>query len=129
MNKTETILSFEDACKDQGITTDLPDLTLIPEFYRKSIIAFYKLCVICKSLNGDWQADFTDHSQYKYFPWFYLSGGSSGYGADAGPFYAVTGTVSNTGTYFGARLASKDRNTAIFFGTHFLEIWKDYIIG
>jgi hypothetical protein len=76
-----SIKSYEDACKHLNIDpANLPDVSNIPEEFRKSIISHYKLMIIYKAINNGWVPDWNDWDQYKYFPWFRVL--SSGFGFD-----------------------------------------------
>ena len=79
------IKSFEEACKAQGLDPKkvLPDVSAMPEQDQKAIIALAKMCIIQRSLNGDWKADWSDGSQPKFYPWFDVNpddNGPSGFG-------------------------------------------------
>lgn len=47
----------------------LPDVSMLPKEFQKSIIADFKYAVIAKAHNDDWEPDFTDYNQPKYFIW------------------------------------------------------------
>ncbi len=71
----EDIKTVEDACKVLGETDNevrqLRLLQNIPNLDRKTL-AGQELIVVIKALNNGWIADWNNHSQYKYYPWFYL---------------------------------------------------------
>ena len=48
----------------------MPDVSMLPEQYRKPQLALFKLHVVAEVLNDGWAPDFTDMSQWKYEPWF-----------------------------------------------------------
>ena len=128
MNKPTTnppIKTFEDACKALSISETLPDVSNIPEEFSKSIIAFYKLCIIAKALNGEWIPDLLNSNQIKFYTYFYLdNGGVAGFA-----YRSSNIGLGLTYSHFVSRLCVKDRETAIFFGEQFEAIWKDYILG
>ena len=68
--------SFDGACKHLKISTELPDVSNLPEDMQKSVIAQYKLQILVKAHNGDWKPNYGDSSQWKYFPFFYYRPGS-----------------------------------------------------
>jgi hypothetical protein len=117
----DRIKTFEDACEDQGIDryNILPYKIPASEF-EEAINGFAQMCIIAKSLNGDWVADLSNTSQYKYFPYFKRSGSGSAlsYGDYVG-WSAVTGC--------GVRLSYRDSETAEYAGKQFLSIYNKFI--
>jgi hypothetical protein len=70
MNK---VTSFEAACEIRGIDpNNLPDLDLINEEFRTTIIAQYKLMIIRDAIVGDWRPDYNNYGQRKWYPWFWM---------------------------------------------------------
>ena len=73
----DRIKNFDDVLKENSISRT--------EFEKSCIgltsdeIAYKKAKLVCKAYNEDWIADWTDSSQYKYYPWF-VTGSSSGVG-------------------------------------------------
>lgn len=70
---TETIKTFEDACKVLGIKLADVLIKTMPKALngeKKSFEALCKLMVIAKAINGDWVPDWSDDSQQKHYPWF-----------------------------------------------------------
>ena len=64
-----TIKSYEDACKKVGVDPQaLPDVSMIPEEFRKAIINCYKLYIIFKAINNGWIPDWRKYNQGKYYP-------------------------------------------------------------
>src|SRR5689334_945068 len=101
------IKTFKAACKALGIKK--PESVLPPynknidEATNKSIIAYAKLIVIVKALNGNWVADWDNDDQWKYYPWFTMS--SSGF---VYLVYDVCYSISDAGS----RLCFKSRQLA-----------------
>ena len=65
--KYTDIKTFEDACKKLGIYSKNvynSDLDTIDE------IAYKKLKIIFKAINNNWQPNWLDNDQYKYYPYF-----------------------------------------------------------
>ena len=61
--------------------------------------------------------------------WFF-GGGNAYSGASCGLASAASDFAwSNSGAYFGSRLAVKSSEIAIYFGEQFKELWKDFLIG
>lgn len=125
MDITKKITSFETACEDQGLNpSDLPIVNHLPEWMQQSIIDYYKLSVIVRSLNEGWVPNFHDWNEDKYFNFFYAS-----YGAGAGVGYVASSYVpSLTGTHVGSRLCFKNRKLAVYAAEKFEALYKSYIL-
>ena len=129
---TELVKSFEDACEILGIDTTLPDVSVLPEKDRRSIIAFYKLTIITRALNEGWEPNWEDGSEWKYFPWFdmrvlarsYFSTPTGGGVACAGAAYVST--VASA--LIASRLAFKTRALAKYCGITFEKLWAEYMV-
>ena len=108
-----TIRSFEDACKKENIDPiALPEVSMIPEEFRKALIAAYKLFIIFKAINNGWVADFTNSNQGKYYPYLWVL--SSGF-----RFVFSNYDYVNTGTIVGSRLCTFSSEAAIYIGQQF----------
>ena len=86
----------------------------------KSEIAFMKLKTIFKAankMNNDWKADYSNSSQYKYYPYFVWR--SSGF-RYLGTYYADAYT--NTGS----RLCCGTSDDAKYIGKKFEDLYNDY---
>jgi len=79
-----TIKSYEDACKKLQLDPNaLPDVSMLPEEFRKAVINSYKLFIIYKAINNGWTPNWNDSSEWKYYPWFWVEASaalSSGFG-------------------------------------------------
>lgn len=73
--------------------------------------------VIVKALNDGWVADWDNHNEFKYFPWFYL-GKNFRFGAYHS-WYSLSSLPS--------RLCLKDKKLAIYAGQTFTEIYKKFM--
>ncbi len=111
----DKIKTFEDACKEAGITedqvfstTDTPDEK-----------AFKKLKLIIKVINEGWVPDWNNLSQRKWFPWFRLS---SGFGFSHSFFFYV---ISDSGV--GSRLCFETEEKCDYVASQFLEIYEEFI--
>jgi len=121
----KTIKSFEDACKKENLDpTALPDVSMIPEEFREAIIAIYKLFIIFKAINNGWAADFTNHSQWKYFPWLRVNSAGSGF-ALSPSYYGYGGTY----TTVGSRLCTDSSEKAMYIGKQFGDIYVDLFLN
>ena len=114
----------------------------------KDIIAYLKLRIIAAALNEGWAPMFTQ-DECRYSPYFRLYtqeeydcmceewkqkhplllwGGNADFGASCGLVSSDSGYAwPDAWAYLGSRLAVKSEKLAVYFGTQFSEIWKDYI--
>lgn len=114
--------AFVQACKELGLNPDnLPIVDLLPEKDQRSIIAYYKLTIIVRALNEGWEADFSNHNQYKY--WNYLWVDSAGF-VFAYTYY----TATHANAYIGSRLCFKDYETAQFAIENFKSLYEEYLL-
>jgi hypothetical protein len=120
MSVFDRIKTFEDACKDQGISTDLP-FQLPHSSLQRATNAFYKLDVINKSLLEGAVLDWEDSNQKKWYPWFTDYSTGSGF-----RFLDANCGWAGTNASGGARLCLDTQEKAKYFGTQFLDIWNDF---
>ena len=120
------IKTFEDACLALGISNDIPDFSNTPEKHKKAFIAYYKLVIINQALNKEWEPNWEDWNEHKYFPWFDFNKGSdrsSGFG-----FSCRDWAGSDAFATVGSRLCFKSSALAEYAGKQFLELYKDYFV-
>ena len=121
MNIKEKIKSFEDAMEATG-RKEMPDFSTFPEDMRKHFEALFKMVVIVEALNEGWKPDWEDGSEWKYYPWFYMSPSSFAfYVSDCDSEHANAGS--------GSRLKLKSDDLAEYCAVQFLDIWKDIQLG
>lgn len=120
----KTIKSFEDACKKVGVDPEaLPDVSMIPEEFRKAIINCYKLYIIFKAINNGWTPDWNNWDQYKYYPWFKVLSSGSGFDFSySGYYYDVTFTT------VGSRLCTDTSEKALYIGKQFGEEYAEFFL-
>jgi hypothetical protein len=117
-----TIKTFEDACKQLGLDPlSLPDITGIPEEFKKPVIAGFKLMIVYKAINNGWKPDWSNWDQYKYYPWFDVL--SSGFGFSATDYYC-----DYTDACVGSRLCTDTLEKALYIGKQFEAEYKDYFL-
>ena len=153
---TERVKTFEDACKELG-----EDHKLVQQFKAiqeaiaedKEATAYFKLGIITAALNEEWEPDFTNDDEYRYYPYLciwtkeeledkneawkdehnlqlWLGGGASNAGAACGLAFAGSDCAwSNAYANFSARLAHKTEELAIYSGKQFTELWTNYTTG
>jgi hypothetical protein len=123
MEITEKIKSFEDACSHLGIEAKLPSVEGLHPDHCKSVIAHYKLVVIASALNEGWKPDWSDYSQYKWFPWWRVKPSYAGFAFA----YAYT-TVSYASTIVGSRFGFKTEMLAQYAGNQFKALYEDLLL-
>lgn len=148
---TERVKTFEDALEVLGEVhcfvseyNTLVNSGLIHSL-SPDLVAYLKLRIITAALNEGWEPQFTV-DEYRYFPWFAfytqkeidemdeedrsrVVGRASNFAsANGGCVYAGAYLASShSHTPFGARLAFKTRELAIYAGKQFIEIWADFV--
>ena len=69
----QDIKTFEDACTAKGYDTAAirsADLSKFPEHLRETIQAQAEALIVTEAINGDWEPDYNNDDQRKWFPWF-----------------------------------------------------------
>lgn len=153
---TERIKTFEDACNALG--DDHLYVQMFRDIYDKSekaganenrdVVAYLKLRIVAAALNEGWTPDWGNKDEYKWYPWFYIltqeeyddlddeekcrvvGRASYGSGAYGGLVYSHAYYVSSSSSaYFGARLAFKTKELALYCGKQFGELWASFLVG
>lgn len=121
---------WQDAFKAKGLNPkELPDVSMIPAKYRKSVIAQYVLNVVVEFLNDGWIPDYTNHDQYKYEIWWKVEADKkhpSGFGLSLdGVDYWCTITI------VGVHLCFKSRELAKYAAEHpsLKKFWEDLYLN
>lgn len=118
----KTIKSFEDACAKLGIDPEnKPEVFLLSEEFRKSIVAVYKLIIIYKAINDGWIPDWGNWDQYKYYPWYRVL--SSGFGFSFSYYFC-----DHTFTSVGSRLCTDTSEKAMYIAEQFKAEYQDYFL-
>jgi len=115
------IKTFEDACTKLSI--------VVPEFITsedangdgKAVVAFQKLIIIARALNDGWVPDWSDYSQWKYWPWFNHNDTSA-----VGGFSYCDCEHDSSYSYVGSRLCYSSSEIAKYAGTQFLDLYRDF---
>lgn len=123
MDIRKKVKSFEDACSVLNRGTTLPDFSMIPEKDRKSLLAHYKLTVICEALNEGWIPDWQNGEWDKWFPWFRMSGSSS-----SGRFSFRCSDVRYSYSTCGSRLCYKSEEISDYAGTQFEDLYREFFV-
>lgn len=118
-NITERVKTFEDVCAEAGVDPKdyeiFGDATPEEEYLNN----FRKLLLIVGVLNEGWKPDYTNTSEYKYYPWFQYTAGSGFSLNDVEP--------TDTGSHVGARLSYRTRDLAKFAATQFQDIYNQFL--
>lgn len=118
-NFRDTVKTYEDACEIIG-EKPIDEQHLMDCGIGKSEIAFIKLKTIFKAankMNNNWNADYSNSNQCKYYPYFIWR--SSGFR------YCGAGcTSTSTGT--GSRLCCGTHDDAEYIGKQFKDLYNDY---
>jgi hypothetical protein len=113
---TDRIKSFEDACKELGISQKVFNESI--EHDAPDEIAYKKMKLITIALNEGWQPNWDDSNERKWRPWFYLN--SPGF-RFSGSFFGRTYSYSAGGS----RLCFKSEELCNYAAKQFLDIYKD----
>jgi hypothetical protein len=116
---TESIKTFEDACKVLGIEKISIGSEGLDED-EASIIAYAKLTIVIKVLNEGWKPNWQDATENKYYPYFRDNSGV-GLSFDAVDYWAAN-------AFIGSRLCLKSRELAEYAGKQFEDIYKQFLI-
>jgi hypothetical protein len=119
---TKRVKSYADACKVLGIDP-VNEEALTRAGFTKDEIAYRKLKTIAAALNEGWEPDWSNGSQYKYWPWFVYDLNTAGF-ACANTAYAASDAATN----FGSRLCYKTAALARYAGDTFGEIYNDFLL-
>lgn len=127
--ENKRIKTFEDACKTLKLDSKkvIPDFSCYPEKDKKAMEAHAKFIIIVRASNKlenngkEWTPDWSNDNEYKYYPWFDMSKGSSGFRYDAyDDWHAVTGV--------GSRLCFKTEELAEYTANMFIDLYKAYFL-
>lgn len=116
------VFSFDEACARLGISNVLPDVSLFPEGLQKHVTATYKLSRILEVNNGDWKPDMGDTDQWKYYPWFKINEGSSGFALSYFGF-----GYDYSFADLGARLACRSSELAVAMGKNCIDLYTELL--
>jgi hypothetical protein len=123
----KTIKSFEDACKKLNLDPEkLPDVTMVPEEFRKAIINGYKLYIIYKAINDGWAPNWNNSSEWKYYPWFWVDASaalSSGFS-----FSTSYCHYTYASTTVGSRLCTDSSEKALYIAKTFQDEYKEFFL-
>lgn len=119
---TKRVKTYADACAVLGIDP-INEEVFTKLGFTKDEIAYRKLKTIIEALNEGWRPDWSDSSDYKYWPWFIYNPSSAGFG-----FAYSYHSPSNTYTHIGSRLCFKTRELAAYAGRQFEDLYNDFFL-
>lgn len=114
----QDIKSFETACEVAGIDPVKFVKNLEDNGDTVDEIAYKKLKLIIRTINGDWKPDWNNQNQKKWYPWFNTQSGFS---------YALT-DCDVAATSLGSSLVVDSSDKAVHMATHFLNEYKSFLI-
>ena len=121
------IKTWQEAFAAKGMNPEImPDVSMLPEAYRKQQLALYKLHVVAEVINDGWKPDYTNLRQWKYFPWFRVEASKenpSGFGLS---FNVCAYWYSFSGV--GVRLCFKSEEIAEYVGKQFIDLYQDLFL-
>ena len=120
MNYKE-IKSYEDACKVLGVQPISENaVAAFPAEDRKSMLAYHKLTIIARAINGGWKPDWNNRSQYKYYPVFYYENAGLSFA------YTLTHAASTTNASIGSRLCFQTEAMSDYAAATFADLYTDF---
>lgn len=119
MNYKE-IKSYEDACKVLGVQPISENaVAAFPAEDRKSMLAYHKLTIIARAINGGWKPDWNNRSQYKYYSVFYYE--------NAGLSFAHTNYAApSAAARVGSRLCFQTEAMSNYAAATFADLYTDF---
>ena len=129
MKNLDQLKTFSDASKLLKLDPKkvIPDFKNFPTRDRKAMVAHAKLVVIARAANKignggkEWKPDWSNPKQYKYYPWFYLDGGSSGF-----RFYDCD--YWHSFSLVGSRLCFVTPDVSEYVAKQFIDLYKAYFL-
>lgn len=82
--------------------------------------AYILLKLLAKSLNEGWTPDWNNGKWDKWYPWFYLDGGWSG-------FLFNDSVNRDSISHVGSRLCFKSKELSDYAATQFIELYKQFM--
>lgn len=117
---TERVKTFDDALALVKVSDEVKNLLAYQgkDEQMLSSQAHAKLSIIAEALNEGWKPDWSNRSQYKYWPWleFTPGVGFSFYGCD----------YDRSASCVGSRLCFKNSDLAKYAATQFQSIYNDF---
>ncbi|MFL9835012.1 hypothetical protein [Chryseobacterium terrae] len=122
-NITKKIKTFEDACKYLKRNATLPDFSMIPEKDKNSLIAHYKLTIICEALNEGKLPNWSDGKWNKWYPYFYMDDSSA-----SGRFSFYGSDFRCSDSAVGSRLCYNSEELSDYAAKQFEDLYRQYFV-
>jgi hypothetical protein len=116
---TDRIKTIQDVLADNNITQEQFDKSC--EGLEPDEVAYRIIKMLAKSLNEGWEPNWDNNNEYKYYPWFDMEGGSSGFRFHDCDFWRSHSVV-------GSRLCFKSSELATYAGEQFIDVYKKFMI-
>jgi len=118
----KSITSWKDVAKALGLDMSLKgDLSNLPMFIRPFVANTANLAAVVKAINGDWEPDWDNTNQRKWWGWFLMN--KPGFRLFVS-YYAFT----NSFTTGGSRLCYPSEEDSDFHGETHLELYRDLMV-
>jgi hypothetical protein len=118
-----TIKTIEDAFKKVGMDPQLrPDISMLPKKNGAFLITAFLLSIVFEAINDGWEPDYSNHNQYKYFPWPWVS--SSGFVFALSHYYCDYASACVS-----FRLCTDTANKAKYVLTQFPDLCKEWYLN
>mgnify|MGYP001354057252 CR=1 FL=1 len=121
MKITDRVKTFEDAYEIAG-KPQKPDFNVFSVADRSFFEHMWKMTIITKALNEDWEPDWDNTDEPKYYPYFSMS--PSGFG-----FRGAYHDFACAPAGCGSRLRFRTSELARYAGEQFVDIWKAIQLG
>lgn len=115
----ERIKTFEDACAELGVKPEDYLVNNHPD--AKGLNALAKLTIISKALNEEWEPDWSNENEYKYYPYFKFKKGKLAFSYSDCYYWRTLTLVCS-------RLSYKSPELAIYAGEQFADIYNDFLL-
>lgn len=116
------VSSFEDAATFLGMDPELlPNLSSIPRRFKRPLIAYFKLMVVCEAINQGWSPDLASKNQIKFYPLFIAD--KSGKDFSECKHFTTTSELRVPSFLF-CETIEKEK----YLASQFLELFKDMML-
>ena len=119
MKRGTDILTIDDLLTANGLTQEQFDQQC--EGLDPDEKAYRIIKLLAKTLNEGWIPNWDNSNENKYFPWFYMDGGSSGFRFGGRVIWLSHSSV-------GSRLCFKSSAMANHAGRNFTEVYKRLMV-
>lgn len=122
------VRDYNHACEVLGLDPEAkPEVSKLREKDQKAFIALHELTIIVEAQNklNEWELDWTNNHQGKYYPWFDVEVNEKGSGVGLS-YYGYL--YSGSGTGVGSRLVVGTWQEAEYIGNQFLAQYEDWLI-